>query len=208
EAGDALVRELERAAREVQVGPGDEAGTEMGPLVTDAARQRVEAAVGTAAAQGATVVVDGRGLKVAGHEDGFFTGPSLLDHVATDSDAYREEIFGPVLSVVRVDTLEEAVDLVNANPYGNGVSLFTDSGAAARAFGRRVRAGMVGINVPVPVPMSYYSFGGWKDSLFGDSPVHGREGVRFYTRPKVVTTRWPRPSGSHAGPAFSFPTAD
>jgi malonate-semialdehyde dehydrogenase (acetylating)/methylmalonate-semialdehyde dehydrogenase len=207
-AGDPLVRELEAAARAVKVGPGDAAGTEMGPLVTDAARQRVETAVATAAAQGATVVVDGRGLKVAGHEDGFFTGPTLLDRVATDSDAYREEIFGPVLCVVRVDTLEEAVDLVNANPFGNGVSLFTDSGAAARAFERRVRAGMVGINVPVPVPMSYYSFGGWKDSLIGDSPVHGREGVRFYTRPKVVTTRWPRPAGRHADPAFAFPTAD
>ncbi|MFM9589269.1 CoA-acylating methylmalonate-semialdehyde dehydrogenase [Streptomyces scabiei] len=206
-AADALVAVLERRAREIQVGPGDVPGTEMGPLVTRAARERVESAVGTAAAQGATVVVDGRGLKVAGHEDGFFTGPSLLDHVTTEMEAYRQELFGPVLAVVRVDTLDEAIDLVNANPYGNGTAVFTASGEAARRFQRSVKVGMIGVNVPVPVPMSYYSFGGWKDSLIGDSPVHGPEGIRFYTRPKVVTSRWPR-QNHHVAAGFTFPTSD
>ncbi|MEU5101197.1 CoA-acylating methylmalonate-semialdehyde dehydrogenase [Streptomyces sp. NPDC021354] len=205
-AADGLVAALERKAREVKVGPGDAPGTEMGPLVTRAAQERVENAVATAAAQGATVVVDGRGLKVDGHEQGFFTGPSLLDHVTAGMNAYQEELFGPVLAIVRVDTLDEAIALINANPYGNGTALFTASGEAARRFQRRVRVGMIGVNVPVPVPMSYYSFGGWKDSLIGDSPVHGREGIRFYTRPKVVTTRWPRPAQQIAA-GFTFPTA-
>ncbi|NUP41376.1 MAG: CoA-acylating methylmalonate-semialdehyde dehydrogenase, partial [Streptomyces sp.] len=182
-AADGLVEVLERKAREVKVGPGDAPGTEMGPLVTKAAQERVENAVGTAATQGATVVVDGRGLKVDGHENGFFTGPSLLDHVTAEMDAYQEELFGPVLAIVRVDTLDKAIELINANPYGNGTALFTGSGEAARRFQRKVRVGMIGINVPVPVPMSYYSFGGWKDSLIGDSPIHGPEGIRFYTRP-------------------------
>ncbi|QIY68332.1 CoA-acylating methylmalonate-semialdehyde dehydrogenase [Streptomyces sp. RLB1-33] len=205
-AADGLVVVLERKAREVKVGPGDEAGTEMGPLVTKAAQERVENAVGTAAAQGATVVVDGRGLKIAGHEEGFFTGPSLIDHVSAEMDAYKEELFGPVLAIVRVDTLAAAIDLINANPYGNGTALFTASGEAARRFQRRVKVGMIGVNVPVPVPMSYYSFGGWKDSLIGDSPIHGPEGIRFYTRPKVVTTRWPQPA-QQVTAGFDFPTS-
>ncbi|MFZ3599306.1 CoA-acylating methylmalonate-semialdehyde dehydrogenase [Streptomyces sp. BH104] len=206
DAADGLVEVLARKAREVKVGPGDAPGTEMGPLITQAARERVENAVATAAGQGATVVVDGRGLKVEGHEDGFFTGPSLLDHVTTEMDAYKDELFGPVLAVVRVDTLDEAIALINANPYGNGTALFTDSGEAARRFERTIRVGMIGVNVPVPVPMSYYSFGGWKDSLIGDSPIHGHEGVRFYTRPKVVTTRWPR-RAQHVAAGFTFPTS-
>ncbi|MFG2958723.1 CoA-acylating methylmalonate-semialdehyde dehydrogenase [Streptomyces sp. NPDC048291] len=206
DAADALVAVLERKANEVKVGPGDAPGTDMGPLVTKAAQERVENAVGTAAAQGATVVVDGRGLKIDGHEEGFFTGPSLLDHVTTEMDAYKEELFGPVLAVVRAESLDQAIDLVNANPYGNGTALFTASGEAARRFQRRVRVGMIGINVPVPVPMSYYSFGGWKDSLIGDSPVHGPEGIRFYTRPKVVTTRWPQPA-QQVTAGFTFPTS-
>ncbi|MFJ9538596.1 CoA-acylating methylmalonate-semialdehyde dehydrogenase [Streptomyces sp. NPDC101225] len=206
DAADQLVEILERKAGEVKVGPGDAPDTEMGPLVTKAAQERVEKAVATAAAQGATVVVDGRGLKVEGHEDGFFTGPSLLDHVTTEMDAYQEELFGPVLAIVRADSLDQAIDLINANPYGNGTALFTGSGEAARRFQRRIKVGMIGINVPVPVPMSYYSFGGWKDSLIGDSPIHGPEGIRFYTRPKVVTTRWPRPTQRHTA-GFSFPTS-
>ncbi|MFD7501302.1 CoA-acylating methylmalonate-semialdehyde dehydrogenase [Streptomyces sp. NPDC059850] len=208
-SADGLVEALERKAREVKVGPGDAPGTDMGPLVTQAARERVENAVGTAAAQGATVVVDGRGLKLDGHPEcaaGFFTGPSLLDHVTAGMDAYREELFGPVLAVVRVDTLDKAIDLINANPYGNGTALFTGSGEAARRFQRRVRVGMIGVNVPVPVPMSYYSFGGWKDSLIGDSPIHGPEGIRFYTRPKVVTSRWPQPAQQDTA-GFTFPTS-
>lgn len=206
DAADALAAVLERKARQVKVGPGDAPGVEMGPLVTKAAQERVENAVGVAAAQGATVVEDGRGLKIEGHEDGFFTGPSLLDHVTAEMDAYREELFGPVLAIVRVDTLDEAIDLINANPYGNGTALFTGSGEAARRFQRKVKVGMIGVNVPVPVPMSYYSFGGWKDSLIGDSPIHGPEGVRFYTRPKVVTSRWPRPKQQVAA-GFTFPTS-
>ncbi|MZG14162.1 CoA-acylating methylmalonate-semialdehyde dehydrogenase [Streptomyces sp. SID5914] len=206
DAADALVEVLQRKAREVKVGPGDQPGTDMGPLVTKAAQERVENAVGGAAAQGATVVVDGRGLKIEGHEEGFFTGPSLLDHVTTEMESYKEELFGPVLALVRVDSLDEAIDLINANPYGNGTALFTGSGEAARRFQRRIKVGMIGINVPVPVPMSYYSFGGWKDSLIGDHPIHGPEGIRFYTRPKVVTTRWPQPAQQIAA-GFTFPTS-
>ncbi|MEV8557512.1 CoA-acylating methylmalonate-semialdehyde dehydrogenase [Streptomyces sp. NPDC051917] len=206
DAADGLVQVLERKAREVKVGPGDAPGTEMGPLVTKAAQERVENAVAVAHTQGATVVVDGRGLKIDGHENGFFTGPSLLDHVTTEMQAYKDELFGPVLAIVRVDTLDEAIDVVNANPYGNGTALFTASGEAARRFQRNVKVGMIGINVPVPVPMSYYSFGGWKDSLIGDSPIHGPEGIRFYTRPKVVTTRWPQPKQPVTA-GFTFPTS-
>ncbi|WP_411152586.1 CoA-acylating methylmalonate-semialdehyde dehydrogenase [Streptomyces sp. A30] len=208
DAADALVEVLEHKAREVKVGPGDAAGTEMGPLVTKAAQERVESAVGVADGQGAAVVVDGRGLKVddPAYADGFFTGPSLLDHVTTEMDAYKEELFGPVLAVVRVDTLDEAIGVINANPYGNGTALFTGSGEAARRFQRNVKVGMIGVNVPVPVPMSYYSFGGWKDSLIGDSPIHGPEGIRFYTRPKVVTTRWPQPA-QQVTAGFNFPTS-
>ena len=209
DAADGLVEILERKAREIKVGPGDTPGTDMGPLVTKAAQERVENAVGTAAVQGATVVVDGRGLKLDDptYTDGFFTGPSLLDHVTTAMDAYKEELFGPVLAIVRADTLDEAIALVNANPYGNGTALFTASGEAARRFQRNIHIGMIGINVPVPVPMSYYSFGGWKDSLIGDSPIHGPEGIRFYTRPKVVTTRWPQQT-QHVPAGFNFPTSN
>ncbi|WOX15465.1 CoA-acylating methylmalonate-semialdehyde dehydrogenase [Streptomyces sp. N50] len=206
DAADGLVEVLSRKAREVKVGPGHIADVEMGPLITKVAQERVENAVATAAEQGATVVVDGRGLKIEGHEDGFFTGPSLLDHVTTEMDAYRDELFGPVLAIVRVDTLDDAIAVINANPYGNGTALFTASGEAARRFQRNVKVGMIGVNVPVPVPMSYYSFGGWKDSLIGDSPIHGPEGIRFYTRPKVVTTRWPRPAQQVAA-GFNFPTS-
>jgi malonate-semialdehyde dehydrogenase (acetylating)/methylmalonate-semialdehyde dehydrogenase len=205
-AADQLVQILQRKANEVKVGPGNAPGTEMGPLVTKAAQERVENAVGIAATQGATVVVDGRGLKIEGHENGFFTGPSLLDHVTTAMDAYKEELFGPVLAIVRTDSLDQAIDLINTNPYGNGTALFTASGEAARRFQRNIKVGMIGINVPVPVPMSYYSFGGWKDSLIGDNPIHGPEGVRFYTRPKVVTTRWPQQAHDTTA-GFNFPTS-
>ncbi|MGK3203128.1 CoA-acylating methylmalonate-semialdehyde dehydrogenase [Amycolatopsis sp. MEPSY49] len=205
-AGDRLVEILERKAREVKVGPGSDPASDMGPVVTEAARERVVNAVARGAEQGASVVVDGRGLKVEGREEGFFVGPSLLDNVTTDMDAYREEIFGPVLAVVRAETVDEAIAIINANPYGNGTAIFTGSGEAARKFQREVKVGMIGVNVPIPVPMSYYSFGGWKDSLIGDSPVHGPEGVRFYTRAKVVTTRWPHTSASAA--AFTFPTSN
>jgi malonate-semialdehyde dehydrogenase (acetylating)/methylmalonate-semialdehyde dehydrogenase len=206
EAGDALVEVLERKAREVKVGPGDDPASDMGPVVTNVAKERVITSIASGAEQGATVVVDGRDLQIPGHEEGFFVGPSLLDHVTTSMDAYREEIFGPVLVVVRVASIDDAIALINANPYGNGTAIFTADGASARRFQREVKVGMIGVNVPIPVPMSFYSFGGWKDSLFGDSPIHGPEGVRFYTQAKVVTTRWPhvdRPASA----AFTFPTA-
>jgi malonate-semialdehyde dehydrogenase (acetylating)/methylmalonate-semialdehyde dehydrogenase len=146
--------------------------------------------------------VDGRGLVVEGYEKGFWVGPTVVDHVTTKMDVYREEIFGPVLSVLRASTINDAIELINANPYGNGTALFTSSGEAARLFQRGVKVGMIGINVPIPVPMAYYSFGGWKDSLFGDKHVHGPEGVSFYTRGKVVTSRWP-----HAAASYQFPTS-
>jgi malonate-semialdehyde dehydrogenase (acetylating)/methylmalonate-semialdehyde dehydrogenase len=206
EAADALVEVLERKARGVKVGPGDDPASEMGPLVTKAAQERVTDAVATGAEQGATVIVDGRDLKVAGHEEGFFVGPSLLDNVTTAMDAYRDEIFGPVLALVRAQTIDEAIELINANPYGNGTAIFTSDGESARRFQREVKVGMIGVNVPIPVPMSFYSFGGWKDSLIGDSPIHGPEGVRFYTRAKVVTTRWPHVSRTVKA-ALNFPTS-
>jgi malonate-semialdehyde dehydrogenase (acetylating)/methylmalonate-semialdehyde dehydrogenase len=153
-------------------------------------------------------VVDGRGLSVDGHEEGFFVGPSLFDQVSTDMDIYTDEIFGPVLGVLRVDTLDEAIAMVNANPYGNGTAIFTNSGQAAQKFQRHIHVGMIGINVPVPVPMAFYSFGGWKDSLFGDTHVHGAEGVRFYTRAKAITSRWPDVEYSeHHQAHMHFPTA-
>ncbi len=205
-AADELMAAVEQKAREVKVGSGREAGSEMGPVITAAARDRIVGLIDTGEEQGATVRVDGRGLVVAGHEDGFFVGPTVLDHVTPQMDAYREEIFGPVLSMLRADTVDAAIDLVNANPYGNGTAIFTSNGEAARRFQRGVNVGMIGINVPIPVPMAYYSFGGWKDSLFGDKHVHGPEGVSFYTRAKVVTSRWPHVEHA-SGASYSFPTA-
>jgi malonate-semialdehyde dehydrogenase (acetylating)/methylmalonate-semialdehyde dehydrogenase len=181
----------------------------MGPLVSAAALDRVTGYIEAAERDGADLVVDGR--KAAFDADaapdtggGFFVGPTLIDDVATDMSVYTDEIFGPVLSVVRVDTYEQAVDLVNASPYGNGTAIFTNDGGAARRFENEVEVGMIGVNVPVPVPMAYYSFGGWKNSLFGDTHAHGTEGVHFFTRAKVVTTRWLDPS--HAGLDLGFPT--
>ena len=209
DAGDALVARLRDKAGEVRVGPGRDKGSEMGPVVTADAKNRIVGYVDRGITAGATLVVDGRGLTVTGHEGGFFVGPTLFDHVSTDMDIYRDEIFGPVLVVLRAGTFAEALDIVNANPYGNGAAIFTSSGRAARDFQRNVQIGMIGVNVPIPVPMAFYSFGGWKDSLFGDTHVHGPEGVRFYTRAKAVTSRWPdaglRPDqhGAH----LHFPTA-
>jgi malonate-semialdehyde dehydrogenase (acetylating)/methylmalonate-semialdehyde dehydrogenase len=163
----------------------------MGPLVTGAHRERVRGIIAAGVAEGARVVVDGRDLRVPGGERGFFLGPTLLDAVTPEMTVYREEIFGPVLVVLRVKTLEEAVALVNRNPYGNGTAIFTGSGNAARRFVNEIQVGMVGVNVAIPVPMAFFSFGGWKQSLFGDLHVHGMEGVKFYTRTKTVTSRWP-----------------
>jgi len=203
---DDLVAAVSEKARAVKVGSGRDPQNEMGPVVTAAARDRIVGLIGSGAEQGANLAVDGRNLVVPGFENGFFVGPTVIDSVTTEMDVYKEEIFGPVLSVVHSSDVDDAIDLINANPYGNGTAIFTSSGEAARTFQRGVNVGMIGINVPIPVPMAYYSFGGWKDSLFGDKHVHGPEGVSFYTRAKVVTSRWPHVE--HASDAsYHFPTA-
>ncbi len=205
-SGDALLAVVDRKAREVRVGSGRDVSSEMGPVVTPEARERILGLIDSGENQGGKVTVDGRKLVVPGFEDGFFVGPTVVDEVTTDMDVYREEIFGPVLSVLRIDTVDEAIGLINSNPYGNGTAIFTSSGEAARRFQRGVKVGMIGINVPVPVPMAYYSFGGWKDSLFGDMHIHGPEGVAFYTRGKVITSRWPHVENP-VGATFHFPTS-
>jgi malonate-semialdehyde dehydrogenase (acetylating)/methylmalonate-semialdehyde dehydrogenase len=205
-AADALVERVQKLTHEIKVGAGDEPGVEMGPVVTAAARDRIVGYIDQGESDGATVVVDGRGLVVDGHEDGFFVGPTLIDSVTPNMSVYTDEIFGPVLSVVRVPTLDAAIELVNSNPYGNGTAVFTSSGEVARTFQRNVSVGMIGVNVPIPVPMAFHSFGGWKDSLFGDHHIHGPEGVRFYTQAKVVTSRWPHVSEESLA-QLNFPTA-
>ena len=192
-AGDPLVQQLRARAEALTVGPGDRAGVDVGPLITREHLERVRDYVDAGAAEHATLAVDGRGVSIEGSEyaDGFFLGPTLFDHVTTDMSIYRDEIFGPVLVVLRAKSLEEAIEIVNRSPYGNGTAVFTRSGSAARRFVHDIEAGMVGVNVPIPVPMAFYSFGGWKGSLFGDLHMHGLDGVRFYTRTKAVTTRWP-----------------
>lgn len=203
--GDGLVDAIAEEARRVRVGPGSDPESQMGPVITASAKERITRLIGRGVEEGARLVVDGRDYVVPGYEKGFFVGPTVLDHVQPTMEVYREEIFGPVLSVVRVDSIDEAIRLVNANPYGNGAAIFTSSGEAARRFQREVTAGMVGINIPIPTPMAYYSFGGWKDSLFGERHVHGPEGVAFYTRLKTVTSRWPHvdfPSRA----SYHFPT--
>jgi malonate-semialdehyde dehydrogenase (acetylating)/methylmalonate-semialdehyde dehydrogenase len=207
DAAEPLMERLRAKALEVKVGPGLDPGSDMGPVNTGAARDRITDYIDQGVKAGATPVVDGRAIEMQG--DGFWVGPTLFDHVRTDMTIYTDEIFGPVLSVVRVPTLEAAIDLINANNWANGTAIFTSSGQAARIFQRKVQVGMIGINVPIPVPMAFYSFGGWKDSLFGDHHIHGPEGIRFYTRGKAVTSRWPeeaRDATHHAG-HMHFPTA-
>ena len=203
---DRLMELVDAQARAVKVGSGRDATSEMGPIVTPESLDRIVGLIGSGESQGAEIRVDGRGLVVPGYENGFFVGPTVIDRVDTSMDVYQHEIFGPVLSVVRVDDVDAAIDLINANPYGNGTAVFTNSGAAARRFVRGVHVGMVGVNVPVPVPMAFHSFGGWKDSLFGEHHVHGPEGVEFYTRAKVVTQRWPE-SGMPGDASLDMPTA-
>jgi malonate-semialdehyde dehydrogenase (acetylating) / methylmalonate-semialdehyde dehydrogenase len=206
--GADLVALVNERARAVKVGSGRDPDSEMGPVVTPEARDRIVGLIGSGEQQGASLGVDGRGVSVAGHEGGFFVGPTVVDHVTPEMDVYREEVFGPVLSVLHLDDVDRAIALINANPYGNGTAIFTSSGEAARRFQRGVRVGMIGVNVPIPVPMAYYSFGGWKDSLFGEHHIHGPEGVAFYTRAKVVTSRWPHVDhAEHQQANFSFPTA-
>jgi malonate-semialdehyde dehydrogenase (acetylating) / methylmalonate-semialdehyde dehydrogenase len=199
---DDLVDRIAKRTLGLRTGDGRR-GCDMGPLVTAAARDRVTGYVAAGQAAGAALVIDGRDVEPDAEGAGYFVGPTLFDHVTTDMSIYTDEVFGPVLCVVRVDTYDEAIELVNANPYGNGTAIFTNDGGAARRFQTEVEVGMVGVNVPVPVPVAYYSFGGWKRSLFGDTHAHGTEGVQFFTRGKVVTTRWLDPR--HGGIDLGFP---
>ena len=202
--GDELVGKIAERIRGLRVGPGSDEGAEMGPLVTREHRDKVAGYLDSGVADGATLAVDGRDHPVSGDPgDGFWLGPTVLDHVRPGMRCYTDEIFGPVLSVVRAGSYAEALEVINGSPYGNGTAIFTNDGGAARRFTHEVEVGMVGVNVPIPVPMAYYSFGGWKSSLFGDTHVHGTEGVHFYTRGKAVTSRWLDPS--HGGVNLGFP---
>jgi malonate-semialdehyde dehydrogenase (acetylating)/methylmalonate-semialdehyde dehydrogenase len=202
--GDRLMDRLVPRVRALKIGPGNDPEAEMGPLVTQQHLERVRSYVDLGVKEGAKLVVDGRGLKLQGYENGFFLGGCVFDEVKPEMRIYQEEIFGPVLAVVRASGFEDAVKLCNDHEYGNGVAIFTRDGDAAREFTNRVQIGMVGVNVPIPVPMAFHSFGGWKRSLFGDSAVYGMEGVRFYTRLKTVTARWP--TGIRAGAEYVMPT--
>jgi malonate-semialdehyde dehydrogenase (acetylating)/methylmalonate-semialdehyde dehydrogenase len=205
DVADALVEKLKVKAEKLVVGPGDKKGVEMGPVISAQHRDKIVGYIASGVQQGAKLVTDGRSIKVPGHENGFFVGPTLFDNVSTEMTIYREEIFGPVLIVLRVASFDEAINLVNANPYANGTAIFTASGAAARRFQNEIEVGMVGINVPIPVPMAFFSFGGWKSSLFGDLHMHGMEGVYFYTRTKAITTRWPEVA-EHSASTLTMPT--
>ena len=205
EVGERIVPMLAERARALKVKNGMELDAEMGPIVTREARDRIEGYIALGVQEGATLVVDGRGCQVAGHEGGFFTGGTLFDHVTPSMRIYKEEIFGPVLACVRAKDFAEAVQLINDHEFGNGVSCFTSDGGVAREFARRIQVGMVGINVPIPVPMAWHGFGGWKRSLFGDMHAYGEEGVRFYTKQKSVMQRWPDSIGK--GAEFAMPTA-
>ncbi|MEU7293428.1 CoA-acylating methylmalonate-semialdehyde dehydrogenase [Streptomyces exfoliatus] len=203
--GDELVQKIRERAEKIKIGPGTDPTSEMGPLITAVHRDKVASYVHGAADEGCEVVLDGTGYTVEGHENGHWIGLSLLDHVPTTAKAYQDEIFGPVLCVLRAETYEEGLALINGSRFGNGTAIFTRDGGAARRFQMEVEAGMVGVNVPIPVPVGYHSFGGWKDSLFGDHHIYGTDGVHFYTRGKVVTTRWPDPSEAPAGVDLGFP---
>jgi malonate-semialdehyde dehydrogenase (acetylating)/methylmalonate-semialdehyde dehydrogenase len=198
--GDRLVDAITERLPKLKVGPGTDPSAEMGPLITGEHRDKVASYLESAPSEGATVVVDGRLADLP--EDGFFLGVSLLDDVKPGMRSYDDEIFGPVLSVVRVDTYDEAVDLINRHQYGNGTAIFTRDGGAAKQFQYDIKVGMVGINVPIPVPVAYYSFGGWKASIFGDSNIYGPAGVEFYTRTKTITSRWPDPATSSVDLGF------
>ena len=206
DAADRLIPRITRRIDRLRVGPGANDQSEMGPLVTAEHLRRVAGYVEKGLSEGAELVADGRDLQVEGYEDGFFLGPCLFDRVSPEMSIYRDEIFGPVLSVVRTDSYADAIELVNTNPYGNGTAVFTNDGGAARKFQREIEVGMVGINLPIPVPLSFYSFGGWNNSLFGAHSIYGPEGIDFYTRPKVVTSRWPDPI--HRGVDLGFPRSD
>jgi malonate-semialdehyde dehydrogenase (acetylating)/methylmalonate-semialdehyde dehydrogenase len=201
---NALVERLAPRVRDLRIGPGTDPEAEMGPLVTRQHLDKVRGYIDEGIAAGAELVVDGRDFRRQGYENGFFIGGTLFDRVTPEMKIYREEIFGPVLSVVRAGSFDEAAGMINAHEFGNGTSIFTRDGDSAREFAHRIQVGMVGINVPIPVPMAFHSFGGWKASLFGDHHMHGPEGVRFYTKLKTITTRWP--TGIRAGAEFVMPT--
>ena len=203
---DAVVAALKVEIAKMKVGPGTDASSDMGPLVTKPHFEKVKGYVDQGVKEGAVLVVDGRGVSVAGHEDGYFMGPCLFDHVKPGMVTYQEEIFGPVLGVVRVKTLQEAMDMIDAHEYGNGTCIFTRDGEAARYFSDHIQVGMVGVNVPLPVPVAYHSFGGWKRSLFGDLHAYGPDAVRFYTKRKTITQRWPS-AGVREGTVFAFPSS-
>ncbi|MFI8480760.1 CoA-acylating methylmalonate-semialdehyde dehydrogenase [Pseudomonas sp. NPDC078700] len=202
---DAMIKKLMPQIKALKIGAGTSAGLDMGPLVTAAARDKVKGYVDAGVAAGAELVVDGRGFSVEGNENGFFLGGCLFDRVTPEMSIYQEEIFGPVLCVVRVNSLEEAMQLINDHEYGNGTCIFTRDGESARLFCDEIEVGMVGVNVPLPVPVAYHSFGGWKRSLFGDLHAYGPDGVRFYTRRKAITQRWPQ-RASHEAASFAFPS--
>ncbi len=202
--GDELVKRLSQKVEALKVGPGMDKTSEMGPLVTKEHLDKVRGYVDLGVEEGAKLVVDGRNLKLQGYENGFYIGGCLFDHVTDKMRIYKEEIFGPVLSVVRVKDFNSAVDLINNHEYGNGTSIFTRDGDSARTFTNKIKVGMVGVNIPIPVPMAFHSFGGWKRSLFGDQHMHGPEGIRFYTKLKTITSRWP--SGIKDNPEFTMPT--
>jgi len=204
ETGDALVAKLKPRVESLKIGPATDKDAEMGPVVTRMHRDKIVGYIDSGVEQGADLVVDGRGFTLQGYENGYYVGGTLFDNVTPDMTIYKEEIFGPVLSVVRANTYDEAVKLINDHEYGNGTAIFTRDGDAAREFADKIEVGMVGINVPIPVPVAYHSFGGWKRSLFGDHSIYGPEGVHFYTRLKTVTTRWP--AGIKGGAEFSFPS--
>ncbi len=205
QTADSLVENLVPRIQELKIGPGGDPDIEMGPVVTEQAYDRIKGLIDKGVEEGAELVLDGRDFTMQGYENGYFLGGSLFDRVTEDMEIYKQEIFGPVLSVVRAPDYETAVDLVNRNEYGNGTAIFTKDGDAARDFTDRVQIGMVGVNVPIPVPVAYHSFGGWKRSLFGDTHMHGMEGVRFYTRLKAITSRWPK-SGVREGHSLTMPT--
>ena len=202
--GDKLVSELEKKVEALKVGPGMDKSSEMGPLVTKEHLEKVKGYVDLGVKEGAKLVVDGRNIKLQGYEDGYYIGGCLFDHVKKDMRIYKEEIFGPVLSVVRAKDFDEATQLVNNHEFGNGTSIYTRDGDVGRTFANKIKVGMVGINIPIPVPVAFHSFGGWKRSLFGDQHMHGPEGVRFYTKLKTITSRWP--SGVRSNPEFVMPT--
>ena len=201
---DNLVREIEEKVESLKVAPWTDGESNMGPLISKQHLEKVTQYINIGENEGADLVVDGRKFKLQGYENGFFIGPTLFDNVSKDMKIYKEEIFGPVLSVVRVKDYKEAIDLVNNHEYGNGTSIYTSDGDVSRNFTTNVKVGMVGINVPIPVPMAFHSFGGWKNSLFGDHAMHGMEGIRFYTKLKTITSRWP--TNINSGPEFKMPT--